>query len=85
MPTYEYECLHCGYRFERMQNMSADPVKLCPECQGEVRRLLGTGSAVLIKGKTGSGHECSYTRCEGSARCCGRDEPCGDAPCDRRG
>ena len=36
MPTYEYECEHCGHRFERMQPMSAPPVKKCPQCGKKV-------------------------------------------------
>lgn len=40
MPIYEYQCKACGVRFERVQRFSDDPVKICPECGGEVYRLL---------------------------------------------
>ncbi len=40
MPLYEYQCQTCGVRFERRQHMNAEPVKACPECGGEVRRLI---------------------------------------------
>ena len=40
MPLYEYKCTVCGVRFERRQHMVDDPVELCPECEGEVRRLI---------------------------------------------
>ena len=50
MPTYEYECQKCGGHFERFQNMTAEPVKRCPECRGKVKRLLGTGAGVIFKG-----------------------------------
>jgi len=40
MPLYEYQCQICGVRFERRQRMSDDPVKACPECGGEVQRLI---------------------------------------------
>lgn len=40
MPLYEYECQSCGVRFERRQHMTDDPVKICPECGGEVNRLI---------------------------------------------
>ena len=30
--------------------MSADPVSVCPECSGKVRRLIGTGAGILFKG-----------------------------------
>ena len=40
MPLYEYECEACGMRFERRQSFSEDPVKICPECGGDVHRLI---------------------------------------------
>ena len=40
MPLYEYRCQTCGVRFERRQHMNDEPVKVCPECGGEVRRLI---------------------------------------------
>ncbi|MCF7958064.1 MAG: zinc ribbon domain-containing protein [Phycisphaerae bacterium] len=51
MPTYEYKCDHCEYKFEEFQSITADPIKKCPECgKNKVRRLLGIGSAVIFKG-----------------------------------
>ena len=51
MLTYEYECGACGHRFERFQSITADPIRVCPSCKKrKVRRLLGTGGAVLFKG-----------------------------------
>ena len=50
MPTYEYECQECGHHFELFQSMSEQPVKQCPDCQGVVKRLLGTGAGLLFKG-----------------------------------
>ena len=49
MPTYEYECQKCGHRFEQFQNMKDKPLKTCPTCGGSVRRLLGTGAALVFK------------------------------------
>src|SRR5262245_57265612 len=40
MPTYEYECLACRQRFERKQSFSDEPVRICPSCGGEVRKVL---------------------------------------------
>lgn len=40
MPLYEYECESCGVRFERRQHMEDEPVKTCPECAGDVHRLI---------------------------------------------
>ncbi len=52
MPTYEYECSACGHRFEKFQAMSDKPVRKCPNCGGKVRRLIGGGAAVIVKGGT---------------------------------
>ena len=51
MPTYDYECDACGHEFELFQSIS-DPVKRkCPECgKQKLRRLFGTGAAVVFKG-----------------------------------
>jgi len=40
MPLYEYQCQDCGVRFERVQHVTDEPVKICPECGGPVRRLI---------------------------------------------
>jgi putative FmdB family regulatory protein len=50
MPTYEYECKSCGHGFEVFQAMSDDPVKNCPECGKEVRRIIFGGAGVIFKG-----------------------------------
>ena len=50
MPTYEYECEKCEIIFERFQNMTAEPIKECPECGGPVRRLISAGAGVIFKG-----------------------------------
>ena len=50
MPTYEYECKKCSHRFEVFQSMSDAPVKKCPECGKEVRRLISGGVGVIFKG-----------------------------------
>jgi putative FmdB family regulatory protein len=49
MPLYEYECFLCRYRFERIQRADAEPIRECPSCGGQVRRLLGT-PALQFKG-----------------------------------
>lgn len=50
MPLYEYECDDCGVRFERRQPITADPLKDCPECGGDVHRLIHP-VGVIFKGK----------------------------------
>ena len=51
MPTYDYECLKCKKTFEAFQKMSDEPLKQCPDCQGQVKRLIGSGSGLIFKGK----------------------------------
>ena len=50
MPTYEYKCSVCGHTFEMFQSMKDEPLKVCPKCCGEVRRLIGTGAGLIFKG-----------------------------------
>ena len=50
MPTYDYKCTQCGHDFEMFQSMSADHIKKCPECGGNVRRLVSGGSGLIFKG-----------------------------------
>jgi putative FmdB family regulatory protein len=50
MPTYEYECTHCGHRFELSQKMSAEHLKNCPKCNKKLKRLIGSGSGIIFKG-----------------------------------
>ena len=50
MPTYEYECKSCAHNFEVFQSMSDDPLKDCPECGKEIRRLIFGGTGVIFKG-----------------------------------
>lgn len=52
MPNYDYVCETCGHGFEVFQRMSDDKLTDCPldECDGKVRRLLGTGAGLIFKG-----------------------------------
>ncbi len=51
MPTYDYECDACGHEFELFQSISAPVKRKCPECgKLKLRRLFGTGAAVVFKG-----------------------------------
>src|ERR1700722_810467 len=51
MPTYEYKCDSCDHQFEEFQSMSDKALEKCPECKKKkLRRLFGTGAAVLFKG-----------------------------------
>ena len=50
MPTYEYECEKCQHQFERFQSITEEPVKVCPVCEGKVKRLISGGGGFLFKG-----------------------------------
>ncbi|HFB67772.1 MAG TPA: zinc ribbon domain-containing protein [Calditrichae bacterium] len=50
MPTYEYKCKQCGHQFEAFQKISDDPLTECPECGGEVVRLISGGTGLIFKG-----------------------------------
>lgn len=48
MPTYLYECENCG-RFEEFQKITDDPLQDCPECGGEVKKIIGS-PGIIFKG-----------------------------------
>lgn len=50
MPTYDYKCTVCSHTFELFQPMSAEPIKVCPVCNGEVKRIIGPGLGPIFKG-----------------------------------
>ncbi len=52
MPNYDYQCKKCGHEFEVFQRMTAERLTDCPldACDGEVKRLLGTGAGIIFKG-----------------------------------
>ncbi|MBK1834549.1 FmdB family zinc ribbon protein [Roseibacillus ishigakijimensis] len=60
MPNYDYRCQTCGHTFEVFQKMSDDKLTDCPldECDGAVKRLLGTGGGIIFKG--GGFYETDY-------------------------
>ncbi|MCM8795223.1 MAG: hypothetical protein NC928_00815 [Candidatus Omnitrophica bacterium] len=50
MPTYEYECKSCGYRFEAFQKITDKPLEMCPRCNCEIKRLISSGAGLIFKG-----------------------------------
>jgi putative FmdB family regulatory protein len=51
MPTYDYECDACGHEFDLFQSITEPVKRKCPECgKPKLRRLFGTGAAVVFKG-----------------------------------
>jgi putative FmdB family regulatory protein len=51
MPTYDYVCDACEHAFEEFQNFSDEVLTKCPKCgKKKLRRLFGSGAAILFKG-----------------------------------
>jgi putative FmdB family regulatory protein len=51
MPTYEYLCEACKHKFDELQSFKDPVLTDCPKCaEPKLRRLFGTGAAVLFKG-----------------------------------
>ncbi|MBK8067915.1 MAG: zinc ribbon domain-containing protein [Rhodanobacteraceae bacterium] len=50
MPIYEFECLSCGKRFDRLQKLSDPDPTDCPSCGApQVKRAI-TAAAFRLKG-----------------------------------
>lgn len=73
MPIYVYECTECGLHFEQQQRISDDPIQVCPNCAGQVQRVIQP-VRVIFKG---SGFYVTDNRRNsgGSAR---KEKPAGD-------
>ena len=51
MPTYDYQCDACDHEFELFQSINEAKKRKCPECgKLKLRRLFGTGGAIVFKG-----------------------------------
>ena len=82
MPTYDYECVACGHTFELFQNFSEDVKKKCPECgKPKLRRLFGTGAAVVFKG---SGFYQTDYRSESYKKGAEKDKPASETKSDKK-
>ena len=49
MPTYQYACQKCGYQFEKRQRFNDQPLSVCPNCEGEVQRVISP-VGIIFKG-----------------------------------
>ena len=84
MPTYDYVCEKCGYRFERFGKMSDEPIIKCPKCKGSANRQIGKGTGIIFK-RSGF-YVTDYRRDHSSTgTCCGRAERCEKPPCSEDG
>jgi putative FmdB family regulatory protein len=49
LPLYEYKCVKCGHRFEKIEGLSASALKKCPRCGAKAERQL-SAPAIQFKG-----------------------------------
>jgi len=49
MPIYSYRCSTCDHQFDIRQRMSDEPLTICPNCDGEIRRVVNS-VGVVFKG-----------------------------------
>jgi|GraSoiStandDraft_17_1057272.scaffolds.fasta_scaffold474253_2 putative FmdB family regulatory protein len=49
VPLYEYKCLKCGRKTEKIENVSGPHLKKCPHCGGKVESVI-TAPAIQFKG-----------------------------------
>jgi putative FmdB family regulatory protein len=73
MPTYDYVCDACDHKFELFQSITEPVKKKCPECKkAKLRRLFGTGAALMFKG---SGFYTTDYRSEGYKKRASEEKP----------
>jgi len=49
VPTYQYACTACGHRLDAVQSFADEPLTVCPECEGRLRKLFNS-VGVVFKG-----------------------------------
>ena len=50
MPTYDFKCLACGYKFDRFLRITDNSQIKCPKCGSPTERLISVGGGFLLKG-----------------------------------
>ena len=50
MPIYEYQCEQCGHKLEKLQKISDEPLKTCPQCGNQSLKKLVSAVAFRLKG-----------------------------------
>jgi putative FmdB family regulatory protein len=76
MPTYDYHCDGCEHEFEHFQTITSPLLTKCPKCgKKKLRRLFGTGAALVFKG---SGFYTTDYRSDSYKHAASKDKPAGD-------
>lgn len=50
MPIYEYRCRSCGHELEKLQRMSDEALKDCPDCGEDQLQRLVSAAGFRLKG-----------------------------------
>ena len=50
MPIYEYQCEACDHKLEKLQKISDEILKTCPECNAPELKKLVSAAAFRLKG-----------------------------------
>lgn len=58
MPIYEYRCDNCAHELEKLQKMSDEPLRTCPNCGEEA--LVKKVSAAAFRLKGGGWYETDF-------------------------
>lgn len=76
MPNYEYRCLACGSTFTRLQGMQEARLEQCPECGGQLERLITGGAGFILKGQGFYRNDYQKSACCGQSRGCDHPKRC---------
>lgn len=60
MPIYEYRCTACGYELEKLQKISDEALKICPQCSQPTLDKLVSAAGFRLKG--GGWYETDFKR-----------------------
>jgi putative FmdB family regulatory protein len=69
VPTYQYACTECGEQLEKVQKFSDDPLTVCPNCSGRLRKVFSPVGIVF----KGSGFYRTDSRSGGNGSLSGKD------------
>jgi putative FmdB family regulatory protein len=71
VPTYQYACTGCGHQLEAVQSFADEPLTVCPECEGRLRKLFNSVGVVF----KGSGFYRTDSRAESSKASSSKESP----------
>jgi len=71
MPTYQYRCTSCNEELEVVQKFTDDPLTVCPQCDGSLRKVFNAVGVVF----KGSGFYATDNRSKGKVNAAKPAEP----------